>query len=330
MFGRDHPFSASERETAIPLKRKAAMNRRSPKEDNMSTTETPAIRLENVTKRYGRELALDGVSFEVPRGVVFALLGENGAGKTTTIRAMLGLGHPDEGKLEVLGLDARKDGLAIRQRAGCVFEKPTLYEWMTVDEIGWYTSGFYGDGFLERYRIIASQFELPATRKIKELSKGMKAKVALALSLGHDPELLILDEPTSGLDPMVRREFLERMVDRTATGKTVFLSSHQIHEVERVADMVAILRHGKLLLCERLDKLKDEISELTVTLAEGFAQPPEISGEVLRQSRRARQWQILTRGTVPPDLEALRIHESVAEVAARRPNLEEIFTAYMQ
>lgn len=290
----------------------------------------PVIRLENVTKRFGREVALDGVSFEVPRGVVFALLGENGAGKTTVIRALLGLGHPDAGMLEVLGLDCRRDGLKIRERAGCVFEKPTLYEWMTVDEIGWYTSGFYGDGFLPRYRQLAAQFDLPASRRIKDLSKGMKAKVALALSLGHDPELLILDEPTSGLDPMVRREFLERMVDRTATGKTVFLSSHQIHEVERVADMVAILRHGKLLLCERLERLKNEISELTVTLAEGFAQPPEIVGEVLRQSRRARQWQILTRGIAPPDIETLRLDESVAEVAVRKPNLEEIFTAYMQ
>ncbi len=297
----------------------------------MTTTDNaPIIRLDNVTKRFGRELALDGVSFEVPRGVVFALLGENGAGKTTTIRALLGLGHPDAGKLEVLGLDCRTQGLEIRQRAGCVFEKPTLYEWMTVDEIGWYTSGFYGEGFLPRYRQMAAQFELPATRKIKELSKGMKAKVALALALGHDPELLILDEPTSGLDPMVRREFLERMVDRTATGKTVFLSSHQIHEVERVADMVAILRHGKLLLCERLDRLKEEITELTVTLAEGFAQPPEVAGEVLRQSRRSRQWQILTRGAQPSEIESLRLHESVAEVAVRKPNLEEIFTAYMQ
>ena len=297
----------------------------------MTTTDNaPIIRLDNVTKRFGRELAFDGVSFEVPRGVVFALLGENGAGKTTTIRALLGLGHPDAGKLEVLGLDCRTQGLEIRQRAGCVFEKPTLYEWMTVDEIGWYTSGFYGEGFLPRYRQMAAQFELPATRKIKELSKGMKAKVALALALGHDPELLILDEPTSGLDPMVRREFLERMVDRTATGKTVFLSSHQIHEVERVADMVAILRHGKLLLCERLDRLKEEITELTVTLAEGFAQPPEVAGEVLRQSRRSRQWQILTRGAQPSEIESLRLHESVAEVAVRKPNLEEIFTAYMQ
>ena len=141
-----------------------------------TTVNAPIIRLDNVTKRYGRELALDGVTFEVPHGVIFALLGENGAGKTTTIRALLGLGQPDAGKLEVLGLDCRTQGLEIRQRAGCVFEKPTLYEWMTVDEIGWYTSGFYGAGFLPRYRQLAAQFELPATRKIKELSKGMKAK----------------------------------------------------------------------------------------------------------------------------------------------------------
>ena len=296
----------------------------------MTDPNQPIIRVENITKHFGREVALDRVSFEVPRGVVFALLGENGAGKTTTIRSMLGLERPDAGRIEVLGWDARHEGLAIRQQAGCVFEKPTLYEWMTVDEIGWYSSGFYGAGFLTRYRQIAAQFELPSSRKIKELSKGMKAKVALALSLGHDPELLVLDEPTSGLDPLVRREFLERMVDRTATGKTVFLSSHQIHEVERVADIVAILKRGKLLLCERLELLKAEISELTVTLAEGIAQPPEIAGEVLRQSHRARQWQILVRGASPPDVESLRGLESVADVALRKPNLEEIFTAYMQ
>ncbi len=289
----------------------------------------PAIRLDNVTKRFGRDLVLDRVSFEVPRGVVFALLGENGAGKTTTIRSMLGLVQPDAGKIEVLGLNSQSSGLTIRQQVGCVFEKPTLFEWMTVDEIGWFTAGFYGGTFLANYRRVAAEFQLPASRRIRELSKGMKAKVALALSLGHDPELLILDEPTSGLDPLVRREFLEQMVDRTATGKTVFLSSHQIHEVERVADMVAILRRGKLLLCERLDRLKDEITELTITLAEGFAQPPSIAGELLRQSRRTRQWQVLTRQTTEVNLEPLRQHESVAEVTLRHPNLEEIFTAYM-
>ena len=142
----------------------------------MSTTDAPVIRLENVTKRFGREVALDSVSFEVPRGTVFALLGENGAGKTTAIRALLGLGHPDAGKLEVLGLDSRRDGLAIRQRAGCVFEKPTLYEWMTVDEIGWVftvyaasrSSGF--QAILSRLSAISTSFGMASMPKTNRTS----------------------------------------------------------------------------------------------------------------------------------------------------------------
>jgi len=295
-----------------------------------ATEDTPVIRLQQVTKRFGREIALDQVSLEVPRGAVFALLGENGAGKTTMIRVLLGLTDADAGRAEVLGLDSRRQGLHIRQHVGYVAERPTFYDWMTVDEVGWFAAGFFSDGFLPRYRQLAAQFTLPASKKIKDLSKGMRAKVALALALGHDPELLVLDEPTSGLDSLVRREFLESMVERVAGGKTVFLSSHQIHEVERVADVVAILRHGKLLLVERLDQLKGEIQELTVTLAEGAAQPPEVAGEILRQARRARQWQLLVRRGEPADIAAVQNHESVAEVEVRTPNLDEIFAAYMQ
>lgn len=288
------------------------------------------IRVERLTKRFGHETALDDVSFEVPRGVVFALLGENGAGKTTAIRILLGLHRPDAGRAEVLGLTSEFDGLQIRQRIGFVSEKPTLYDWMTVDEMGWFTSGFYGGNFLQRYRQLVGRYGLPSGRRIKELSKGMRAKVALALALGHDPDVLILDEPTSGLDPLVRREFLESMVDRAATGKTVFLSSHQMNEVERVADYVAILRHGKLVLVERLDRLKAELNEVTVTLANGAPQPPALSGEILRTRRRARQWQLLTRRVDLADVAAMREHESVAEVDVRTPSLDEIFAAYMQ
>jgi ABC-2 type transport system ATP-binding protein len=290
----------------------------------------PVIRLEQVTKRYGREVALEQVSLEVPVGGVFALLGENGAGKTTAIKILLGLTEPDQGRATVFGLDSHRDGLLIRQRIGYVSERPTLYDWMTVDETGWFTSGFYSEGYLPRFRQLAAHYQLPPQRKVKDLSKGMRAKLALALALANDPELLILDEPTSGLDPLVRREFLESMVDRAASGKTVFLSSHQMHEVERVADRVAILRHGRLLLAERLDTLKAEMEELTVTLANGAPQPPELAGEILRVRRRARQWQLLTRRVKPEDVAALRDHDAVAQVDVRTPNLEEIFTAYLQ
>jgi ABC-2 type transport system ATP-binding protein len=288
------------------------------------------IRLDRVTKQFGSTTALDGVSLEVPSGVVFALLGENGAGKTTMIRIMLGLEQPDAGTVEVLGFDSRRAGTEIRRRVGYVPERPTLYEWMTIDEIGWFTAGFYAEGFLDEYRRLADDFVLPRKRKIKALSKGMRAKVALSLAMAHRPNLLILDEPTSGLDTMVRREFLESMVDWAARGQTVLLSSHQISEVERVADIVAIVRRGHVLLVEPLDELKRSMQELTITVADGLVGPPSLPGEVLRERRRARQWQIVVRGLEAADLERLKMDESIVSVERRTPALEEIFVAYMQ
>src|SRR5258708_10020 len=290
----------------------------------------PVIRLENVTKRYGSQTALDHVSLEVPPGTVFALLGENGAGKTTAIRVLLGLTDPDEGKATVLGIDSARHGHDVRSRVGYVPECPTLYEWMTVSEIGWFTAGFYGSGFFERYLKLATGYQLPLKRKIKSLSKGMRAKVSLSLALAHEPELLILDEPTSGLDTLVRREFLEGMVDIAAAGRTVLLSSHQIGEVERVADIVAIIRAGKLLLVEKLETLKDQIRELNITLASDTSAVPPISGQVLSTRRHRQQWQGLVRGMSEASLAALEEHENVAELRIRTPSLEEIFVAYLK
>lgn len=290
----------------------------------------PVIQLKHVVKRYGSQAALDDVSLAVPPGVVFALLGENGAGKTTAIKVLLGLEEPSSGQARVLGLDSRRDGLEIRRRVGYVPERPTLYEWMTVAEIGWFAAGFYDAAYLPRYESLVAQYNLPRERKIKELSKGMRAKVALSLALANEPEVLVLDEPTSGLDTLVRREFLESMVDLAAAGRTVLLSSHQIAEVERVADYVAILSHGKLLLVEQLDTLKQQIRELTVTLADGAAMPPTVCGELLRRRHRARQWQLLVRYLAEEHVETLRMHEAVASVEARTPSLEEIFVAYLQ
>lgn len=290
----------------------------------------PVIQLENLTKRYGSQLAVDDVSLEVPPGVVFGLLGENGAGKTTAIRIMLGLAEATAGRACVLGMASDRKGIAIRRRVGYVAEQPTLYDWMTVTEIGWFAAGFYSDGYLSEYLRLADQFGLPPRRKLKALSRGMRAKVSLALALAHDPELLVLDEPTSGLDALVRREFLESMVDRAATGKTVFLSSHQIAEVERVSDMVGILRHGRLVTLERLDTLKDQIRQLVVTLHDGAPPPRELAGEILDERRRARQWQLLVRGLAEDQLATLRSHTAVRQVDVARPSLEEIFMACMR
>ena len=288
------------------------------------------IQLQSIVKRYGSQLALDRVSLDVPRGVVCALLGENGAGKTTAIRILLGLNEPDAGTATVLGLNSTEHGQIIRSRVGYVPERPTLYDWMTVSEIGWFTSGFYPDGFLERYLHLAGDYHLPLKQKIKNLSKGMRAKVSLALALAHEPQVLILDEPTSGLDTLVRREFLEGMVDIAAAGRTVLLSSHQIGEVERVADIVAILRAGKLVLVERLETLKDQIRELNITLAENTPSVPRLPGEILSERRHRHQWQVLVRGMSENELAALNSHSGIQELRIRTPSLEEIFVAYLK
>jgi ABC-2 type transport system ATP-binding protein len=290
----------------------------------------PVIQIDRLSKSYRRQVALDDVSFDVPPGVVFALLGENGAGKTTTIRIMLGLTAADSGRVQVIGLDSHSSGEEIRRRVGYVPERPALYDWMSVAEMGWFAAGFYGNGFLPEYRKLATGFGLPESRKIKELSKGMRSKVALSLALAHQPELLIMDEPTSGLDTMVRREFLESMVDVAAAGRTVFLSSHQINEVERVADMVAILREGKLVLVEPLDELKKQIREVTITLRDGVRAPRDVPCTVLNERNKDRQWQLLVRGAPEEWLSSLGAHEAVSSVETRTPTLEEIFVAYMQ
>jgi len=290
---------------------------------------TAAIEISQVTKSFGSQTALANLSLSVPKGVVYALLGENGAGKTTAIKLLLGLADADQGTLQVLGLGSRREGAEIRRRVGYVPERPALYEWMTAREIGWFTAGFYADPYEHEYRSHLDRFRVPADRKISQMSKGMRAKVSLSLALAHQPELLILDEPTSGLDTLVRREFLESMVDIAASGRTVLLSSHQIGEVERVADFVAILREGQLLAVDSLDTLKCEIRELTITVA-GGKHLPELAGDVISKRQRGRQWQLLVRGIQDSELEALGERSEVVAVDFRTPSLEEIFVAYMQ
>ncbi|MGD9126106.1 MAG: ABC transporter ATP-binding protein [Planctomycetia bacterium] len=289
-----------------------------------------AIQFNHVSKHFGHTAALDRVSLQIPEGSVFAMLGENGAGKTTAIKIMLGLLEPDAGISTVLGLDSQRDGLEIRKKVGYVPEQPDLYDWMTVEEIGDFTAAFYSHEFLTGYLQMITEFRVPPRQKIKSLSKGMRAKVSLSLALAHDPALLILDEPTSGLDAMVRREFLESMVDRAATGRTVFLSSHQIHEVERVADYVAILREGDLLTVEPLDDLKADCHRLTLTLRDNTTDPPKVPGTILECRDHGRQIEYLLRGVKPSHLATLSEQPDMEQVEITSPNLEEIFIAYMQ
>ena len=285
------------------------------------------ISIQNLQKRYRDCEALSGVTLEVPPGVVFALLGENGAGKTTMIKCLTGFEQPTSGTVRVLGMDSQQEAMKIRQRIGYVSDQPALYDWMRIDEIGWFTSAFYPDGFLKRFYELIEYYELPLGRKIRQLSKGQRAKVALSLAVSHDPDLLILDEPTSGLDPVVRRQFLESMVDRAAVGKTVFLSSHQINEVERVADWVAIVHQGKIKVLQPLLELKESVKDVRVTLSDSMVEVPMPEGEVLHQDRVGRQLRMLVLNGTEGDLEAIRAAAGVVSVDVLHPSLEEIFVA---
>jgi len=296
----------------------------------------PVLELENVSKRFGNNIALDQVSYSVEPGTVFALLGENGAGKTTTIRILLGLTDADSGKATVLDLDSKKDDVVVRQKVGYVPEQPMLYDWMSVGEIGKFTAAYFPAGYWEAFCKQIEDYDLPIGTPVKSLSKGMRAKVSLSLALAHDPELLILDEPTSGLDALVRREFLESMVDRAATGKSVFLSSHQIAEVERVADHVAIMKKSKLLTVEPLERLKATSHLITATLTNDaprdskgmpdFSAPMET---VVEQRMTHREVQVLGRNLDPVAHAILEHDPHVTRFEIRTPTLEEIFIAYM-
>jgi ABC-2 type transport system ATP-binding protein len=308
----------------------------------MSRTESRsalAIRIDKLTKRYRGQTAVDGVSLDVPTGAIFGLLGENGAGKTTTIQTLLGLIAPDAGAVEVLGLNPVKKGLEVRRRVGYVPEVPALYDWMTVSEIGWFAAGFHPDGevgpasYLARYVDLIKGYELPANRKIQALSKGMRAKVSLSLAVASDPQLLILDEPTSGLDVLVRREFLESMVDQAGTGRTVLLSSHQIAEVERVASHVALLHHGKLLLAEPLDDLRARTFLLSVTFStrdHPAAPPSNLPLDLIDATESVRQAVWLVHAKDRASCEALRSVPGVDTLQIESPTLEEIYIGYMR
>ncbi|TWU47684.1 ABC transporter ATP-binding protein [Rubripirellula reticaptiva] len=285
------------------------------------------ISLDNVSKRYGRTQALDHVTLEVPEGVVFALLGENGAGKTTMIRILTGFEKPDSGEALVLGKSPSDAAMQIRRSIGYVSDAPALYDWMKAEEIGWFTSAFYDETFPMRYLELLAAFDVPAGVKLKNMSKGQRAKVALALATAHDPKLLILDEPTSGLDPMVRRQFLESMVDRAALGRTVLLSSHQISEVERVADWVAIVHKGRLRVCEPLDTLRAKTFIVTMTLDHAGSTVAIPEGKVLSEVQNGRQLRFVVSDLADDWRSQYGTESGVADASAVPASLEEIFVA---
>jgi ABC-2 type transport system ATP-binding protein len=223
-----------------------------------------AIETHALHKHYGNIHAVDGIDIHVPRGAVYGFLGRNGAGKTTTIRMLAGLARATGGDIRVVDLDPRTDSVPILARTGLVIDK-MLIPSMTGNELVRFNRGFFprwSDALAHKY---ADVLELDMKRKFKKLSNGNRTKLCLLLALAQGAELVMLDEPTAGLDPVVTDQLLRLMVEDFANeGRTLFLSSHHLSEVERIAEWVGIIDHGKLLLEARLDDMRNSFRRVRV------------------------------------------------------------------
>ena len=219
-----------------------------------------AIRAQSLYKGYGLQLAVDGLSLEVPRGSFFGFLGANGAGKSTTIRMLTGLIPPDSGSIEILGFQMPKDELEIKRRIGLVPDESMLFDRLTGMEFLEFAGRMYGlarPTAIDRARDLMDLFELADDGKIiGEYSKGMRKRVAMAASLIHHPELFLMDEPFEGVDAVGARLMKDILLDQVRRGATIFLTSHVLEVVERLCDRVAIIDHGRIVTCGSMEELR--------------------------------------------------------------------------
>ena len=231
------------------------------------------VEMNNVRKSFRKTEALCGLNLRVPSGSIYGLLGRNGAGKTTAIKLLMGMLKADSGNACVFGLpvaDAAK-GIEIRRRVGFVTEEKELYPYMTVDQMIRFTRPFFPKWRNDLEQRYLKMFDLPSDRKIPKLSKGMRSKLMLLLAICRGAELLILDEPMEGLDPAANEDVLRELVDLAAAeGTTIFFSSHQIADVEQIADRVSIIDHGVSLLADRLDAMKDRYQRIQIVFPNGI------------------------------------------------------------
>ncbi len=284
------------------------------------------LEFHQVCRRFPRSWALRHASFRVPAGSITALLGPNGAGKSTALKIALNLLRPSTGHVEILGVDSRKLGPTQLARIGYVAEGMELPDWMTVDQfLGW-CRPLYPKWDADLERALRQQFALPGDRKLKHLSRGQRMKAALIAALAYRPELLVLDEPFSGLDPLVRDEFITGLLELAGSeGFSVVLSSHDIEEVDRLADHVVLLNHGAVLLDEDTEPLLARHRRVEILLPPDFgALPhfpatwiaPQSAGRVLRFTDTAYDPQSFVETSVrlfpgcqPADVHPLTLRE---------------------
>ncbi|HZY65796.1 MAG TPA: ABC transporter ATP-binding protein [Rubrobacteraceae bacterium] len=290
------------------------------------------IETSGLTKKYGKTRGIEDVNLAVNEGEVFGFLGPNGAGKTTTIRTLLGLMKPSDGYAEIFGLDTRKDSVTIRALVGNLPGEFTLEDRMTGEQLIRFFARLRGVKSLDYARELAGRLNADLDRPMRRLSRGNKQKIGLIQAMFHRPPLLILDEPTGGLDPLVQEEFLRIIREVREEGRTVFFSSHNLSEVERICDRVGIIRKGRLAKIETTDDLINK-SFRHVSLA--FAEP--LGDEDARRFREVEGVKDFRRedsevsfdlhGDLDKMIKLAARHELV-DLRYERPSLEEIFLAY--
>lgn len=294
----------------------------------MSDSE-PVIAAINLTKSYGRRRGIEDVTFSVQQGEIFGFLGPNGAGKTTTIRMLLGLVHPQRGRATMLGQPPDR---VDRSRLGFVPGELSLFERMTGAELLDYLAALTRRPALRRHALL-ERFELSPhdlARPIRHYSRGMKQKLGIVQALQHDPLLLVMDEPAEGLDPLMQQEFYRVLDELRADGRTVFLSSHLLWEVERICDRVAIIRDGRLVATERIDTLRQrsprrvDVQFVRAGDAAAFRPP---AGVVVERVDGARLTMRIPAEQTAAMLDALA-GQHIADLVWERPSLEDVFLAY--
>ena len=255
-----------------------------------------AVRTEGLVKRYGRETALKGVDLQVPQGAVYVLAGANGAGKSTLLRTFLNLVRPDAGTSTVLGLDPRRAAAQVRARIGYVPEgADTSYRWMRAGRLLEHHAAYFPTWDRDYAAHLSRLLEIRPERRMGHLSKGQARRVQLVAALAHRPDLLLLDEPTDGLDPVARDEVMGLLSEHLAdTGCTIFVSTHLVYEVERMADHLGVLRSGGLVAQLPIEELHRKLRLYRAEGPEGWVGPADLNGAVLRRAGTGRtiQWTI--------------------------------------
>ena len=259
--------------------------------------DTLIVEAVDLRKNYDGVEALRGLNLQVPMGSIHGFLGRNGAGKTTTIKILLGMARPNGGQVRAFGLpaDSPDTSVEIRRRTGFVSEDKDLYDYMTVEEMIRFTAAFFPRWRRDLEQRYLAVFELPTARKVKALSRGTRTKLALLLALSRGAELLVLDEPTSGLDPAVAEEVLQALVSHVAREEmTVFFSSHQIAEVDQIADRIAIIDRGRTVVSGALDDLRERFRRIELVFSGDAPEPAFRSPGVERVRRDGRMISVLS------------------------------------